>query len=101
MKAIKFLALTAIVASVSAPASAERYGLAVTTARDKEVMTFGAWDNPSLRCQNGSKTASFRICNRTFYACESILTNARNAMVKHQGSFKVWYSDRAGYPRVC
>lgn len=101
MKAIKFLALVAVAASLGAPAHAEGYVIAVKRADGSEVKSFGAWDNPRLRCQNGSRTVSFRLCNRDLYACESFLSSARNDMVKNQGFFEVRYSHRPGRPKAC
>lgn len=101
MKAFKFLALVAVAASFSAPANAERYTIAVKTATNQNVTSFGASDTPGGYCSDGSRITSLRLCNRNLYACETALSRARNAMVKNQGFFEVRYADRSGYPKAC
>lgn len=46
MKALKFPALVAAAASVSAPANAEQYTITVRTDTDPSVTGFGASDKP-------------------------------------------------------
>ncbi|WP_421928240.1 hypothetical protein [Neoaquamicrobium sediminum] len=101
MKSTKILTIAAIAACLSAPASAERYTIAVKTATGTGVTSFGASDSSGGYCADGSRIVSLEICRRTLYACEASLSRARQAMVQSQGFFEVRYSDRSGNPKAC